>query len=146
MWYIKNKPYFRITNSYNKPIIMQENKDATSTEKPMPENIDAYIAGFPEAVQERMNLIRKTIHEAAPGACEKISWRMPTFTIKKTLVHFAAFKNHIGFFPGPVAIEVFAEELSAYKTGKEIIQFPHKKPIPTELISRIVGFRVKEIS
>ncbi len=107
--------------------------------------IDEYIQGFPEDVQSRLEKIRQTIKNAAPVAVEAISYRMPTFKLKgKNLVHFAAFKNHIGFYPIPSGIEAFKEELSIYKQGKGSVQFPLEKPIPYDLIRRIVEFRVKE--
>ena len=110
----------------------------------VPKTIDEYIAGFPKDVQEILEQIRMTIREAAPDAEEKISYQMPTFTLKGNLVYFAAFKNHIGFYPIPSGIEEFKEELSAYEQGKGSVQFPLDKPIPYDLISRIVKFRVKE--
>ncbi len=109
-----------------------------------PQTIDEYIAGFPKDVQEKLQQVRRTIREAAPDAQEKISYKMPTFTLKGNLVYFAAFKNHIGFYPIPSGIEEFKEELSAYEQGKGSVQFPLDKPIPFDLISRIVKFRVKE--
>ena len=115
-----------------------------STEKSTPKEIDEYIASYPKDVQEILAKIRSTIREAAPEAGEKISYGMPTFTLKGNLVHFAAFKKHIGFYPIPSGIEAFKEELSAYKGGKGSVQFPLDEPIPYELISRIVKFRVEE--
>ncbi len=109
-----------------------------------PQTIDEYIAGFPKDVQEILEQVRQTIRKAAPDAEEKISYQMPTFTLKGNLVYFAAFKNHIGFYPIPSGIEEFKEELSAYEQGKGSVQFPLDKPIPYDLISRIVKFRVKE--
>jgi uncharacterized protein YdhG (YjbR/CyaY superfamily) len=110
-----------------------------------PKTIDEYIAGFPQDVQEILERIRVTIRRAAPGAEETIKYRMPTFTLKGTnLVHFAGFKNHIGFYPVPTGIEKFKKELSVYEGGKGSVQFPLDKPIPFGLISRIVKFRVKE--
>ena len=109
-----------------------------------PQTIDDYIAGFPGDVQEILQRIRQTIRQAAPDAQEKISYQMPAFTLKGNLVYFGAFKNHIGFYPIPSGIEEFKEELSAYEQGKGSVQFPLDKPIPFDLISRIVKFRVKE--
>ena len=114
------------------------------TKPTTPKNIDDYIAGFPKDVQEILEKIRGTIREAAPEAEEKISYQMPTFTLKGNLVYFAAFDKHIGFYPIPTGIEQFKEELSAYKTGKGSVQFPFDEPIPYDLIRRIVKFRVKE--
>ena len=109
-----------------------------------PKNIDEYIAGFPSDIQETLEKIRQTVREAAPDAEETIKYRMPTFTLKGNLVHFAAFKNHIGFYPVPSGIEAFRVELSAYKQGKGSVQFPYDGPIPYDLIRKIVEFRVKE--
>ena len=116
------------------------------TEKTAPTTIDEYIAGFPSDVQEILQKIRRTIHEAAPEAQEKISYQMPTFYLKGNLVHFAAFKEHIGFYPVPTGIEKFKKELSVYKQGKGSVQFPLDQPMPYDLITRIVKFRVKENS
>ena len=88
--------------------------------------------------------MRKTIREAAPDAEETIKYQMPTFTLKGNLVHFAAFKNHIGFYPAPRGIEEFKEELSAYKGAKGSVQFPLGKPVPFDLVRRIVKFRVED--
>lgn len=109
-----------------------------------PKTIDEYIASFPLDIQEKLNKIRKTIKDAAPEATEKISYMLPTFYLKRNLVHFAAFKNHIGFYPAPSGVENFKDELTGYKTSKGAIQFPLDKEIPYDLISRIVKFRVKE--
>ena len=107
-------------------------------------NIDEYIAGFPDDVQEILQKIRMTIREAAPDAEETIKYRMPTFTLKGNLVHFAAFKKHVGFYPVPTGIEGFRNELSVYEGGKGSVKFPLDKPIPLDLIGKIVEFRVKE--
>jgi uncharacterized protein YdhG (YjbR/CyaY superfamily) len=109
-----------------------------------PDNIDAYIAQFPEDVQGLLEKIRVTVKEAAPDAKETINYAMPTFTLKGNLVHFAAFKSHIGFYPAPTGIEAFEKELSMYKRAKGSVQFPLDKPMPFSLISKIVQFRVKE--
>lgn len=114
------------------------------TDQTEPKNIDEYIAGFPQDVQKILEEIRMKIRKAAPQAEETIKYRMPTFTLEGNLVHFAAFKNHIGFYPIPTGIEAFKKELSQYKGGKGSVQFPLDKPIPLDLISRIVKFRVKE--
>lgn len=107
-------------------------------------NIDEYIATFPKETQKILEQIRATIKAAAPEAQEKISYQMPTFFLNGNLVHFAAFKNHIGFYPVPTGIEKFKKELSIYEQGKGSVQFPLDKPMPLGLISRIVKFRVKE--
>jgi len=114
------------------------------TDQTAPRNIDEYIAGFPRDVQEILEQMRLTIREAAPDAEETISYRMPTFTLKGNLVHFAAHKKHIGLYPTPSGIEKFEDELSAYRSSKGAVQFPLDRPIPFDLISEIVKFRVKE--
>ena len=113
------------------------------TDSTIPKDIDEYIAGFPGNVQEILQKVRTTIRKAAPAAEEAIKYRMPTFTLKGNLVHFAAFKNHIGFYPAPKGIEQFKEELSAYEGGKGSVRFPLDRPIPFGLIGRIVKFRVR---
>ena len=107
-------------------------------------DIDEYIAGFPAQVQEILQQIRQTIHAAAPEAQETINYAIPTFTLKGNLVHFAAFEKHIGFYPTPSGIERFKEELSPYESAKGSVQFPLDRPIPYDLISTIVKFRVQE--
>jgi uncharacterized protein YdhG (YjbR/CyaY superfamily) len=107
-------------------------------------DIDTYIGGFPKNIQVILEKIRITIREAAPGAGEKIGYGIPTFTLNGNLVHFAAFKSHIGFYPTPSGIEAFKQELSVYKGAKGSVQFPLDKPIPFGLISKIVKFRVQE--
>ncbi len=110
------------------------------------EAVNAYIAGFPEDVRSILIKLRKVIREAVPDAKETISYRMPTFKLNGNLVHFAAFKKHIGFYPTPSAITAFEKELTPYHTSKGAFQFPLDKPIPYELIEKIVKYRVKEIS
>ncbi len=108
-------------------------------------DIDAYITGFPEGVQQTLQQVRATIKAAAPAATEAISYGIPTFKLAgKNLVHFAAFKTHIGFYATPTGHEAFAEELSKYKQGKGSVQFPLDQPMPLELIARMVRFRVQE--
>ncbi|NTU74030.1 hypothetical protein HGB07_07795 [Candidatus Roizmanbacteria bacterium] len=109
-----------------------------------PKSIDEYIAGFPQDIRETLETIRATIRAAAPDAEEKISYQMPTFTLKGNLVHFAAYKNHIGFYPTPSGIEQFRQDLSVYDCAKGTVRFPLNKPVPLVLISRIVKFRVEE--
>ena len=110
------------------------------------ENIDGYIAGFPEYVQRILEQVRAAIKKAAPAAEETIRYAMPTFTLNSNLVHFAAFKNHIGFYPAPTGIAAFEKELSAYKQGKGSVQFPLDEPMPLNLITRIVKYRVKQLA
>jgi uncharacterized protein YdhG (YjbR/CyaY superfamily) len=107
-------------------------------------NIDEYIAGFPNDVQAILQKIRNTIRRAAPKAEEAIKYHMPTFTLNGNLVHFGAFKKHIGFYPAPRGVEMFKKELSAYEGAKSSLRFPLDRPIPFDLISRIVKFRVKK--
>jgi uncharacterized protein YdhG (YjbR/CyaY superfamily) len=107
-------------------------------------NIDEYISTFPEEIQALLQQIRATIRKAAPEAEEAIKYAMPTFVLNGNLVHFAAFKNHIGFYPVPSGIEAFKKELSVYKGAKGSVQFPLDKPMPLDLITKIVEFRVKE--
>ena len=107
-------------------------------------SIDAYIADFPQEVRDKLESMRRTIREAAPEAKEIISYQMPTFYLNGNLVHFAAFKHHIGFYPAPSGIEAFQEELAAYKGAKGSVQFPFKDPLPLELVRRITAFRVEE--
>ena len=115
------------------------------TNKSVPKNIDAYIAGFPNDVQEILEKIRKTIRKAAPDAEETISYLIPAFTLKgKYLVYFAAYKKHIGLYPAPRGSEKFKKELSRYEGGKGTVRFPLDKPIPLALITRIVKFRIKQ--
>lgn len=111
-----------------------------------PATIDEYIADFPVEVQAALERLRLTIATAAPDATEKISYQMPTFYFNGNLVHFAAFKHHIGFYPTPSGISTFREELKDYKTSKGAVQFPLDKPLPLELVKKIVGFRVTENS
>ena len=109
-----------------------------------PSNIDEYIEGFPEDVRKILAKLRLTIAKAAPDAEEAIKYQIPTFTLNGNLVHFAAFKNHIGFYPAPRGIEQFRKNLAPYHTGKGTLQFPLDKPIPFSLISKVVKFRAKE--
>jgi uncharacterized protein YdhG (YjbR/CyaY superfamily) len=114
------------------------------TRRTQAQNIDEYIASYPEDVREILEKIRLTIREAAPDAEETINYQIPTFTLKGNLVHFAAFKKHIGFYPAPSGIEKFKQELSGYESAKGSVQFPLDQPIPYDLISQITKFRVKE--
>lgn len=109
-----------------------------------PKSIDEYIAVFPKDVQNILEEIRATIKKAAPKAEETINYQIPTFTLHGNLVHFAAFKTHIGFYPTPTGIEKFKKELSAYESAKGSVKFPLDHPIPYGLIKKIVAFRVKE--
>ena len=108
------------------------------------QNIDEYIALWPADVQAKLQSLRATIQKAAPQAAETISYQMPTFTLFGNLVHFAAYKNHIGFYPVPSGMKAFEKELSKYKSGKGSAQFPIDQPLPLALVTKIVKFRVKE--
>jgi uncharacterized protein YdhG (YjbR/CyaY superfamily) len=109
-------------------------------------SIDDYIASFPPEIQKILEELRATIKAAAPEAQEKISYQMPTFTFHGNLVYFAAHKNHIGFYPGTFVsvLQAFNIEISSYIDGKGTLKFPLDKPLPLELISKIVKFRVAE--
>ena len=113
-------------------------------DKTKSKEIDKFIAGFPKEVREILEKVRQTIRDAAPEADETINYGIPTFTLKGNLVHFSAFKNHIGFYPTPSGIEKFKKELSTYEMAKGSVKFPLEQPIPYDLITRIVEFRVKE--
>lgn len=116
---------------------MGENKAST---------IDEYIAGYPPDVQRTLSEIRTIIKKAVPDAEETISYAMPTFKIDGvSLVHFACFKSHIGLYPAPTGVEPFKSDFVGFKTGKGSVQFPLDKPVPLELISGIVQFRLKQI-
>lgn len=111
-----------------------------------PTSIDEYIAGFPKNVQEILESVRSSIQKAAPGATETISYAIPTFTLNgKHIVHFAAFKTHIGFYATPTGHTAFEKELSKYKQGKGSVQFPLDAPMPLSLITKIAKFRLKEV-
>ena len=112
--------------------------------KKTPKNFDDYVDRLPEEVQRRLQKMRLTIKKAAPQAKETISYGIPAFTLNGLLVWFAAFKNHIGFYPRTSAIAAFKKELSAYKGAKGSVQFPNDEPLPLALVSRMVKFRVKE--
>ena len=109
-----------------------------------PNNIDSYIAGFPADIGKRLEEMRAVIAQNAPGAGETISYQMPTFRLHGNLVHFAGYRNHIGFYPAPSGISAFAQELEGYVFAKGSVQFPHHRPLPLDLIARIVQFRVAE--
>jgi uncharacterized protein YdhG (YjbR/CyaY superfamily) len=109
-----------------------------------PESIDSYISSFPKDIQKHLEDIRATIKQAAPEAEEAIKYAMPTFVLNGNLVHFAAYQHHIGFYPAPEALEFFKDLLSEYKSSKGAVQFPLDKPMPLDIISEIVVFRVRQ--
>ncbi|GLU50751.1 DUF1801 domain-containing protein [Dyadobacter frigoris] len=107
-------------------------------------DVDNYIAGFPKEIQKLLEEMRLAIRKAAPDAEEKIGYGIPTFTLNGNLVHYAAFKNHIGFYPAPRGLEAFKEELSGYKGAKGSVQFPFDKPLPLDLVAKITKFRIEQ--
>ena len=109
-----------------------------------PKDVEEYIDGFSEEIQQILEQVRVTIRKAVPQAEEVISYGMPAFKQHGMLVWYGAFKNHIGFYPVPKAMEAFKKELSVYKQGKGSVQFPFDKPLPFDLITRIVEFRIAE--
>ena len=115
---------------------MDERKTITS--------IDEYIAQFPQEIQAVLSRVRAVIHEAAPEASEKISYGMPTFYLNGNLVHFAAHQKHVGFYPAPSGIEAFREDLAQYPGSKGAVQFSFDRPVPYDLIRRIVEYRAAE--
>ncbi|HQZ97617.1 MAG TPA: DUF1801 domain-containing protein [Pyrinomonadaceae bacterium] len=108
------------------------------------ENVDKYIEQFEPEIRELLGQMRKTICAAAPNAEETISYAIPSYKLDGMLVHFAAFTKHIGFYPGAGGIAAFADELAGYKTSKGTVQFPFGEPLPLELVTRIVKFRVEQ--
>lgn len=107
-------------------------------------SIDAYHAGFPAEVQERLQLVRELIRREAPAATECINYGIPTFRFHGNLVHYGAYEKHLGFYPGASGMAAFSEQLSAFKQGKGSVQFPHDQPVPLELVAEIVRYRLKE--
>ena len=110
----------------------------------IPKDIDQYIKLFPVEIQSILEKVRQIIRATAPDVEEKISYQIQTYALKGNLVHFAAYKNHVGFYPTPSGIDAFKEELSKYEVSKGSVKYPLDKPIPYDLIGRIVRFRVKE--
>ena len=108
------------------------------------DSIDTYIAQFPDDVQARLQKLRTTILNLAPGATEAMSYQIPTFKLNGNLVHFAAFKKHIGFYPGAAGIAAFQDELAGYKSAKGSVQFPLDQALPLDLVKKIVKFRVAQ--
>jgi uncharacterized protein YdhG (YjbR/CyaY superfamily) len=119
-------------------------EEAMNVNDPGSQEVEAYIAGFPDEVQEILQKLRRMIHEAAPGAQEAMKYGIPTFVLQGNLVHFGGYARHIGFYPTPSGIEKFKNQLSAYAMAKGSVQFPLDQPIPYELIREIVIFRVAE--
>jgi uncharacterized protein YdhG (YjbR/CyaY superfamily) len=113
-------------------------------EQTVPATIDEYLVGFPEPVQARLADIRATIRNTVPEAEEAIKYGMPTFVLHGNLIHFGAYKKHIGLYPAPRTEEQFRDELAAYPGEKGTARFPHDRPLPLDLIARIVRFRAEE--
>lgn len=114
--------------------------------RPKPETIDQYLLGFPPQIQALLNKVRSAIHKAVPKAEETISYRIPAFRLAEgTLVYFAAFKQHIGFYPTSSGMKQFQKELSSYETSKGAVRFPFDRPIPCALVGRIAKFRAREV-
>ncbi len=114
------------------------------SQKIKPTSIEDYIAEAPVDTQKKLLQLHSCIRKAAPGAAESLKWRMPAYSYQKILVTFAVFKHHIGFYPMASAIEAFSKDLANYKTAEGSVQFPLDKPLPLQLITKIVKFRVKE--
>ena len=112
--------------------------------KARPKTIDEYIEAAPKDAQMKLREMLACIRAAAPGAKESLKWGMPAFSYKRILVTFAAFKNHIGFYPTPSAVKAFAKDLSIFVTASASVQFPLEKPLPLPLIQKITAFRVRE--
>jgi uncharacterized protein YdhG (YjbR/CyaY superfamily) len=112
--------------------------------KSAPANIDDYIDGFPDKVQRILQKIRKTIQKAAPGAQEVISYQMPAFKLHRVFVHFAGYQKHVSVYPAPRGVAAFKKELAEYEGGKGTVRFPLDQPVPYDLITKIVKYRVEE--
>jgi uncharacterized protein YdhG (YjbR/CyaY superfamily) len=112
--------------------------------KARPKNIAEYIEAAPKEAQKKLREMQACVRKAAPGATEGLKWGMPAFSYKRILVTFAAFKNHIGFYPTPSAVSAFENDLEKFVTAKGSIQFPLEKPLPLPLIRKITAFRVRE--
>jgi len=123
---------------------LTHNKLQEIMEKIKSTTIDEYIAEYPAFTQNLLNVLRDRIRVIVPDAEEKISYGVPTFTLAGNLVHFAAYQNHIGFYPGASGINNFTQELAGYETSKGTVQFPLNQPLPLELIEKIVRFRAQE--
>ncbi|MBN2009854.1 DUF1801 domain-containing protein [candidate division KSB1 bacterium] len=114
------------------------------SKKNNPTTINEYIAQFPHEIQQLLESMRQTIRNAAPDAQESISYQIPTFKLNGNLVHFAVFKNHIGFYPTPAGIDAFKDEMMKYKLSKGTVQFPIDQPLPLDLVRKVVLFRMKQ--
>lgn len=109
------------------------------------ESIDEYIASYPPPIQRTLRQVRLTIRKVAPDAQEVMKYGIPTFVYHENLVHFGGFQKHLGFYPTPDGISEFADELASYESAKGSVQFPYDRPIPFDLITKIVRFRVKQV-
>lgn len=133
-----------VDSKYNNPNAVNEEENIVAVPRRRFKTMDEYIAAFPQNVRDILERLRRIIKESAPQSEETISYGIPTFKLNGNLVHFAAFKNHIGFYPTPSAIVAFKKELSLYKQAKGSVQFPINQPIPFDLVKKIVRYRVKE--
>lgn len=115
-----------------------------ATRKARPKTVPEYIQAAAKEARPKLRSMRATIRKAAPGAIEGLKWGMPSFSYRRVLVTYAAFRNHIGFYPTPSAVRAFAKDLTRFKTASGSIQFPLEKPLPLALIRRITQFRVRE--
>jgi len=118
-----------------------DNRPEASQNRKNPE-VDAYISGFPDEVRTILEKLREMILKEAPEATERIAYGMPTYTMKKNLIHFAGYKKHIGIYPTPEGIEAFKEDLASYKNSKGAVQFPLDRPMPWDLIQKMIRYRV----
>ena len=109
-----------------------------------PKCVDDYIEGYPKEIQQLLKKLRSTVKKAAPKAEERISYGMPGYFSGGMLVYFAAFKRHIGFYPGALAMKTFKKEFSDYKQAVGSVQFPFDEPLPLALVSKVVKFRLKQ--
>jgi len=125
------------------PILTDKDK-AMISKRTRPKSVAEYINAAPKEARKKLREMRACIRASAPGAEESLKWGMPAFSYRRILVMYAAFKNHIGFFPTPSAVKAFAKDLSRFHTGKGSIQFPLEKPLPLPLIRKITAFRVRE--
>lgn len=112
--------------------------------EPSPKTIDEYISAFPKAIQIRLEELRTYLHQEAPGSTENISHRIPNFSLNGNLVSFDAYPSHIGFYPGSKAIQVFKQEINAFKHSKIAVQFPMNQALPLELIKKIIDYKIEK--
>jgi len=141
MGFAKEEKKLEINHGNNYANNYENNHDTNETDMDV---ISAYISQFPENVQVKLNEMRALIRSLAPEAIETFSYQMPTFNLEGNLVHFAGYKNHIGFYPAPSGISIYEDEIKKFKYAKGSVQFPIESALPVDLITRIVKFRVEE--